>query len=129
MTPLRVNARMYSVTPATRAAWQRILDWVTARAGHASETLVHDAPLSLMSMWNRNDLGIVQMCGLPLALRAAKPTILAVPVPSPLRYNDSPVYMSDLAVRADAPFRKVEETFGKRAGFTVPDSQSGYYAF
>jgi ABC-type phosphate/phosphonate transport system substrate-binding protein len=32
-------------------------------------------------------------------------------------------------VRADAPFRKLEDTFGGVAGYTLKDSQSGYFAF
>src|SRR6185436_7047758 len=33
------------------------------------------------------------------------------------------------AVRADAPFRTLEDTLGGRAGYTLKDSQSGYFAF
>jgi ABC-type phosphate/phosphonate transport system substrate-binding protein len=37
--------------------------------------------------------------------------------------------MSDIAVKADSPYRKLEDTFGGVAGYTLKDSQSGYYAF
>lgn len=33
-----------------------------------------------------------------------------------------------LAVRADAPFERLEDTCGRRIGWTLPDVQSGYYA-
>src|SRR5439155_25886711 len=35
----------------------------------------------------------------------------------------------DIAVKADSPFRKLEDTFGGVAGYTLKDSQSGYFAF
>jgi ABC-type phosphate/phosphonate transport system substrate-binding protein len=39
------------------------------------------------------------------------------------------VYWSDLAVRADSTARTLADTFGGRAGYTLKDSQSGYFAF
>lgn len=125
-----MNARMYSVSTRTRAAWKTIFDAVVARSGVGPMTwLEHEPPLLISDMWMRNDLGCAMMCGLPASLRNPAPTILAAVVPSPMRYNRRPVYMSDLAVRADAPYRSLEDTFGGVAGTTVPDSQSGYFAF
>ena len=128
MTPL-VNARMYSVTPAAKAAWREVLAWVLERAGVAAEFVDHDPPKLLSELWARDDLGAVMMCGLPFALRPKRPTILAAPVPSVPRYGGRAVYWSDLAVRADSPARTLADTFGGRAGYTLKDSQSGYFAF
>src|SRR5439155_10497533 len=36
---------------------------------------------------------------------------------------------SDIAVKADSPHRTVEDSFGGVAGYTLKDSQSGYFAF
>jgi len=128
MTPL-ANARMYSVTPAAKAAWREVLAWVLQRAGVAAEFVDHDPPKLLSELWARDDLGAVMMCGLPFSLRAQRPAILAAPVPSPARYGGRAVYCSDLAVRADSPARTLRDTFGGRAGYTLKDSQSGYFAF
>jgi len=38
------------------------------------------------------------------------------------------VYRTDLIVRAEAPYRRLEDTFGGRAGWTVTHSQSGFNA-
>lgn len=123
------NARMYSVTPAAKAAWREIIEWATRRAAVAVDFIEHEPPLLLADLWARPDLGVVQMCGLPASLRTPAPTIIAAPVPSLPRYGGRAVYMSDLAVRADSPFRTIEETFGGVAGYTLKDSQSGYFAF
>lgn len=123
------NARMYSVTPAAAEAWRAIIGWATREARVPVEFVEHAPPRLLSELWARDDLGCVQMCGLPASLRAPPPTVLAAPQPSPARYGARAVYMSDIAVRADAPYRTLEDTFGGVAGYTLKDSQSGYFAW
>jgi ABC-type phosphate/phosphonate transport system substrate-binding protein len=124
-----VNARMYSVTPAAKAAWRAVFDWVLARAGVDGAWVDHDPPLLISDLWAREDLACAMMCGLPFSRRTPQPTLLAAPVPSAARYGGRSIYCTDIAVCADAAFERLEDTFGGVAGFTVPDSQSGYYAF
>ena len=122
------NTRMYSVNPATKAAWQQVLRWCLARAKLDWPVIDHDPPASISELWARNDMGAMQMCGLPYAVRHPVPRLIAAPVPSRARYGGRAVYFTDLAVRADAPFERIEDTFGKRIGWTLTDSQSGYFA-
>ena len=123
------NARMYSVSPRVKHAWQRLLRWVLDDAGLPWEVIAHDAPEPLDALWARGDLGLVMMCGLPCALRAAAPQVIAAPIPSPARYQGLARYCTDLVVRADAPFRCLEDTFGGVAAYTLADSMSGAVAF
>ena len=123
------NARMYSVTPASTEAWRAVIGWATRAAGVAVEFVEHAPPKLLSALWARSDLGVVQMCGLPASLRCPAPTILAAPQPNLPRYAGRAVYMSDLAVRADSKFQTLEDTFGGVTGYTLKDSQSGYFAF
>jgi ABC-type phosphate/phosphonate transport system substrate-binding protein len=64
-----------------------------------------------------------------LSRRAVEPVILAQPLPSLPRYGGRAVYCTDIVVGAGARFDTLEDTFGQRAGYTLKDSQSGYYAF
>ena len=123
------NARMYSVTPAAAEAWRAVIGWASRAAGVPVEFVEHGPPKLLSDLWARDDLGVVQMCGLPASLRKPAPTVLAAPQPNLARYQGKAIYMSDIAVRADAPFRTLEDTFGGVAGYTLKDSQSGYFAF
>jgi ABC-type phosphate/phosphonate transport system substrate-binding protein len=123
------NARMYSVTPAAAAGWRAVIGWATREAGVPVEFVEHGPPKLLSELWARDDLGVVQMCGLPASLRKPSPTVLAAPQPSPPRYRGQAIYMSDIAVKADSRFRTLEDTFGGVAGYTLKDSQSGYFAF
>jgi ABC-type phosphate/phosphonate transport system substrate-binding protein len=123
------NARMYSVTPASTEAWRAVIGWVTREAGVPVEFVEHTPPKLLSELWARDDLGVAQMCGLPASLRTPAPTVLAAPLPSLPRYGGKAIYVSDIAVKADSPFRTLEDTFGGVAGYTLKDSQSGYFAF
>ena len=123
------NARMYSATPALKADWHQLLHWTAARAGLDWEVIEHEAPAPLAALWARDDLGLAMMCGLPFSLRTPRPTLVAAPIPSPARYGGRPLYFTDIVVRADAPYRTLEDTFGGVAGYTLADSLSGGLAF
>src|SRR5262245_59103878 len=126
---LAANARMYSVTPTAAEAWRAVIGWAAREAEVPIEFVEHGPPKLLSDLWARDDLGVVQMCGLPASLRKPAPTVLAAPQPSLPRYQGKAIYMSDIAVRADAPFRTLEDSFGGVAGYTLKDSQSGYFAW
>ncbi len=129
VTDTIMNARMYAVTPAVEAAWQELLQHVTAEAGVAMVYVPYPAPQPLETLWARPDLGCVFMCGYPVALRLAPVVPIAAPIPRAQWAEGKPRYRSDLIVRADAPYRTLEDTFGGRAGWTVEHSHSGFNAF
>ncbi|WP_162590824.1 phosphate/phosphite/phosphonate ABC transporter substrate-binding protein [Variovorax sp. PBL-E5] len=124
ITPI-ANARMYSATPAVRAEWRRLLQWVLARAGLDWPVVDYDAPAPLSVLWAREDLGLATMCGLPFSQRAVRPTLIAAPVPSPPRYGGRPIYFTDIVVRAASPHQRLEDSFGGVVGYTLADSMSG----
>jgi len=124
-----VNARMYSVAPAADAAWRRLLGWILQRAALPMEIIDHDPPATLHDLWQRPDLGCALMCGLPYSQREPRPILIAAPVPTPARFAGRAVYFSDIAVRADSKYQRIEDTFGGTCGYTLGDSMSGCVAF
>ena len=124
-----MNARMYAVTPEVEEAWRGLLAHVTAEAAVAFEYVPYPAPQPLEELWARSDLGCVFMCGYPIALKLARVTPLAAPIPTADWAEGRAVYRTDLIVRKDAPYRTLEDTFGRRAGWTVAHSHSGFNAF
>ena len=124
-----MNARMYAVTPKVEAGWQALLEHVAREAGVAFSYLPYPAPQPLEQLWARSDLGLVFMCGFPIAQRLAAVVPIAAPVPAADWAEGRAVYRTDLIVRQDAPFRTLEDTFGARAGYTVAHSHSGFNAF
>ncbi|WP_077000284.1 phosphate/phosphite/phosphonate ABC transporter substrate-binding protein [Variovorax sp. KK3] len=123
--PLVANARMYSVTASARADWKTLLAWVLDRAALDWSVIDYDAPAPLSALWARDDLGLAMMCGLPFSQRAPRPTLIAAPVPSPVRYGGKPVYFTDIVVRADSKHQRLRDTFGGVVGYTLADSMSG----
>jgi ABC-type phosphate/phosphonate transport system substrate-binding protein len=122
------SARMYSWSPSLAAAWNRLLGWVSGRAGVPLEVMDQADPMPLDDIWRREDLACGFMCGYPWALRADKPHLLAAPVPSPARYAGRPVYFTDFIVRADSPYKSLADTFGGRIAYSTEHSHSGYNA-
>jgi ABC-type phosphate/phosphonate transport system substrate-binding protein len=122
------NARMYAVTPEAEDAWRGLLGRVCDDAGVALDYLPYPAPQPLEALWTRPDLGCVQMCGFPIAMRLADVTPIAAPIPRAAWAGGRAVYRSDLIVRQDAPYRTLADTFGGRLGWTVAHSHSGFNA-
>ena len=52
-----VNARMYSVAPAAKAAWRELLEWVLEQANLRMEFVDQESPATLADLWVRNDVG------------------------------------------------------------------------
>src|SRR3954467_12314314 len=129
MTDTIMNARMYAVTPAVESTWRELLQHVTTEAGLTMAYLPYAAPQPLEALWARPDLGCVFMCGYPVALHLAPVVPLAAPIPRAAWADGQPRSRSDLIVRADAPYRTLEDTFDGRAGWTVEHSHSGFNAF
>ncbi len=123
------NARMYAVTPPVEAAWHALLERIAADAGVALTYLRYPAPRPLEALWSRQDLGAVLMCGYAIALELAPVIPIAAPIPRAPWAAGRAVYRSDLIVRAEAPYARLEDTFGARAGWTVAHSHSGFNAF
>jgi ABC-type phosphate/phosphonate transport system substrate-binding protein len=124
-----MNARMYAVTAEVEGLWRTLLEHVADEAGVDFSYLPYPAPQPLEKLWARGDLGAVFMCGYPIALELAEVTPLAAPIPRAPWAGGRPLYRTDLIVRADAPYRTLEDTFGGRAGWTVEHSHSGFNAF
>jgi len=122
------NARMYSVSPEVAALWRQLLSAIIARAGVSAVVIDYPAPAPLADLWSRPDKAAVFMCGLPFSRAEPQPVLMSAPVPSAPEFQGQPQYWSDFVVREDSAFRTLEDTFGARLAFTVPDSQSGCLA-
>ena len=122
------SARLYEWSASLGAAWGDLLRWVSETADVAYEVIPRDVPMTLEELWARPDLGCVVMCGYPWVVAPEPPRLLAGPVPSPPRYGNRPVYVSDFVVPADSRFESLEDTFGHRFAYSTAHSQSGYNA-
>jgi ABC-type phosphate/phosphonate transport system substrate-binding protein len=125
---LVANARMYAVNPVVWAAWAALFERVSTISGVPLTVIEHAAPAPLEELWRRGDLGLAFICGFPFAALDFGLQPIAAPIPAGPLAAGRPFYASDLIVRADGPFRTLEETFGGRIGWTARHSQSGFQA-
>lgn len=81
-------------------------------------------------MLDSGQINIGWICGLPYVQKVdrmdAQIELLAAPVMSTPRYQDKPVYFSDVIVRKESSFRSFEDLRGRRWAYNEPGSHSGY---
>jgi ABC-type phosphate/phosphonate transport system substrate-binding protein len=122
------NARMYSVTAAVGALWQRLFAAIAAQTSLPITVFEHREPEPIAALWGRPDKAAVFMCGLPFSRAEPKPSIVAAPVPAAAPFAGEAVYCSEWVVRAQSRLVTLGDTFGGRLGLTTPESQSGCLA-
>lgn len=128
---LIASTRMYDVAPAAQTAWHALLGAAQARAGLEVRFVEHRWPTPIGELWDLPGLCGAFMCGWPyaLALQAGRAyTAVASVVPDWPAYQGQPRYRSEFLVRADSPWRALDEAAGSRYGWMVRDSQSGWNA-
>lgn len=76
------------------------------------------------------EIHVAWICGLPYVWRADEPEpriqLLAAPVMRAPRYDDRPIYFSDVVVRRDSAFRTFADLRGASWAYNEPGSHSGY---
>lgn len=123
---LIANARMYAVDAATAANWTALFARIAPMAGVQLDVIPHAAPAPLEELWRRGDLGLAFICGYPFARGGFPVQPVAAPVPA--SGDGGPRYATHLVVRAESDIATLEESFGRRLGWTVAHSQSGFNA-
>ncbi|MGH2521698.1 MAG: phosphate/phosphite/phosphonate ABC transporter substrate-binding protein [Anaerolineales bacterium] len=106
---------------------------VVAYLGEASGTpteMVADTSAGLEAMFGEGQIEAAFGCGLPYVWKAAEESpsvrLMAAPVLPAERYQDRPVYFSDVIVRADAPFNTFADLRGATFAYNQAVSFSGY---
>jgi len=123
---LIANARMYAVDTGTTAAWSALFGRIAEISGVPLDVIAHAAPAPLEDLWRRDDLGLAFLCGYPFAARGFAVRPVAAPIPA--SSNGRPLYGTHLVVRTDSDIARLPDSFGRRIGWTVAHSQSGFNA-
>jgi len=81
-------------------------------------------------MFDAGEIQVLWLCGLPYVHKAelfrTQVELLAVPVPVGRRYENRPVYFSDVVVHRQSPYRCFSDLRGRTWAFNEPRSHSGY---
>ena len=125
---LIANARMYGAGPRCRQLWNELVMHVSRISGVHLHMLEHAPPAPMTDLWNRADMGFVQMCGWPFWRSNPRPRLVAAAVLDHEYCEDSPLYWTDMLVRRDDTAESLEDLFQRRIGWTTEHSHSGYNA-
>ena len=100
---LIANTRMYGVGERCRQSWNELAAHISRSSGVSLEIVEHAAPAPMTDLWNRPDMGLVQMCGWgwPFWRSDPRPNLVAAPVLDHAYCMDRPVYWTDMVVRCD----------------------------
>jgi phosphonate transport system substrate-binding protein len=102
---------------------------IAARVGRALGTPVQLIEGSRFEQLGDGSVGVAFLCGLPyVRLCAKRPGMLrplAAPVLDEPRYQDRPVYFSDVIVRRDSRFRSFDDLRGQHWAYNEAGSYSG----
>ncbi len=81
-------------------------------------------------MFDDGQIQAAWICGLPYVHRADQPNssieLLVAPVMAGNRYQNKPVYFSDVVVHRDSPFQTFTDLRGASWAYNEPGSHSGY---
>ena len=102
---------------------------VAARVGRALGAPARLIEGTDLEQLRDGSVDVAFLCGLPyVRLRAERPGMLrplAAPILDEARYQDRPVYFSDVIVRRDSPFRSFGDLRGQSWAYNEPGSFSG----
>lgn len=81
-------------------------------------------------LWDEGEMDMMWMCGLPYTWKMKEDPsqldLLAAPVMQAERYDDRPVYFSDVIVRRSSTFHSFSDLRGQTWAYNEPGSHSGF---
>jgi phosphonate transport system substrate-binding protein len=113
-----------------RPTYERIAEWLTARLGEPATLLAGVAWEERVAMLDAGQVHAAVICGWSYIQRHHWPKrpvdLLCAPVMAPPRYEDRPIYFTDVVVRHDSPFRSFVDLRGRSYAYNDRGSHSGY---
>jgi phosphonate transport system substrate-binding protein len=109
------------LAPSMLSVYQAITDHVSKVIGQPLELREGSADYHEAS-----EADVLFICGLPYIKRAQMMEAIAAPVMLGERYQQKPIYFSDVIVHRDSPVQRFEDLRGKRWAYNELESQSGY---
>ena len=117
---------MTFLAPKLYPLYSYLTGYVSRKLGIKSEFVMGRSYAQLQ----RGEADVSFVCGLPYVLISGKNPDLLEPIAAPIlhgeRYQDKPIYYSDVVVRADSTAKSFEDLQGCRWAYNETESQSGY---
>ncbi|HLC05315.1 MAG TPA: PhnD/SsuA/transferrin family substrate-binding protein [Anaerolineales bacterium] len=109
---------------------QELSAYIARRLGITTEFLVEAPWQERERLLDAGQVEIAWICGLPYVWKAELGTpeleLLVAPVMQGERYQDRPIYYSDVIMRRESRYERFEDLRGGRWAYNEPHSHSGY---
>jgi phosphonate transport system substrate-binding protein len=127
MTAPRAPLRFATfLAPNMLSVYRLLADRIADRLGRPVELIVGTS----FHQFERGEVDLGVICGLPYVWLAARPPALVEPLAAPVlvghRYGGRPIYYSDVIVSRDSPITCLEELRGCSWAYNEPASHSGH---
>ena len=110
--------------------YRQLVAYLGEKTGLPTEIVLNLSPEEQEAQVEREEIQVVFTCGLPYVLKADQNPprlhLLAAPVLAGERYDDQPIYFSDVIVRADSGYHTFADLRGARLAYNEVYSFSGY---
>ncbi len=127
---LKIALTAAFVSESGLGIYQEITDYLGQKLGRNIELVTGLAYESVNEMLELGVLDGAFICGLPYVLVHDKPIapirLVAAPIMKDPRYNQKPIYYSDIIVHKDSPIKNFEELKGRSFAYNDEISNSGY---
>lgn len=128
--PIRMALSAAFVSEAGTPVYQKIADHLGRETGHRFELVTGLGYETISSMLESGALDVAFVCGAPYVVLHDRPqpaaNLLVAPIMKHPRYAGQPKYYSDLIVRKDSAFQKLEDLKGRAYAYNEEASNSGY---
>lgn len=119
-----------SMAPNAVAGHAAITQWLSNATGIRLDFMEEGTWDQREALLYQGSVHIGFICGLPYVRQADAPNpplrLLGAPVMAARRYQDRPIYFSDVVVRADSPLLAMVDLEGLPWAYNEPNSQSGH---
>lgn len=109
---------------------REVVGWLAAQTGLSATFITDITWEEREAQFDRGEIDVAWICGAPYVRKVAQPgatlELLAAPVAAASRYNNLPLYFSDVVVRQDSPYHTLADLRGTRWAYNEPHSHSGY---
>ncbi|MEM7030835.1 MAG: PhnD/SsuA/transferrin family substrate-binding protein [Chloroflexota bacterium] len=127
MPPLKITSCQ---APIADFVCQAISDYLAHKIGLRAQFIDNISWQEREQKFDRGEIHMSWLCGLPYIRKADSQNpqlaLLAAPVMSHSRYQNLPIYFSDVIVHRDSAYHKFADLRGKTWAYNEPQSQSGY---
>lgn len=127
--PLRIALSGAFISESGSDIYQKMADYITAKTGQPIMIVTGLSYDTINKMLEDGALAGGFVCGLPYVLlkeKKEKIELMVAPVMKAARYQNKPIYYSDLVVAKDSPYKTLEDLRGKKFVYNDELSNSGY---